>query len=329
MPDMLTAVPRAYNKTDPSRCLGAPLLAATLDWEAYLAPALQQIGGVTASPRKENVQKDAEPHAFFMFKNKDGCVAFQYKTKHDLILDKDWQGCDDGIPLFKEGLAPDLRKTRPTTTGFDSKYMKAASGDGKVKRTGRGLTIPKELKAHLAGEGTFTQQVRRTWDEWFLHAWPTTADEFEMFVASVEDGTNPLSEHFVVPDADPARLKDDPALSKKRDLSGRPVAAEEFAPIQLLTYPSSDGSAGWTEKQRRAAVRDQLRAEDGDVYAIQPSTVPPRLPGMRILVWNLFSSNKRELRGQWVEARVLRAPHKGEKRKGTSVPRSPPIVQLN
>ena len=315
IPEMLSVVPRAYNKTDSARCLGAPLLAATLDWDAYLKPTLEDIGGVTSSLRKDNIQKNAEPHLVYLFRNKHGRVAFQYKTKHDVILDKEWQGGDDGIPLFKAGHEPDLRKTRPTTTGFDCNYMTATSESSKVKRSGRGLTIAKDLKAHLTAEGTYSDKVRRTWDEWFEHAWPTTAAEFAVFVDSAKDGSNALSSYFTVPDADPSRLKDDPSLSKPRDLSGRPMVAEEIAPIQLLTYPASEGQEGWTEKQRRAAVREQIRLEDGDMYAIQPKTVPPRMPGMHVLVWNLFT-HKRELLGQWVSAVVVRMPHKSEKRPG-------------
>jgi hypothetical protein len=39
------------------------------------------------------------------------------------------------------------------------------------------------------------------------------------------------------------------------------------------------------------------------------------MPGMHVLVWNLFT-HKRELLGQWVSAVVVRMPHKSEKRPG-------------
>ena len=70
--------------------------------------------------------------------------------------------------------------------------MTATSENSKVKRSGRGLTIAKALKAHLTAEGTYSEKVRRTWDEWFEHAWPTTAAELAVFVDSAKDGCNVL-----------------------------------------------------------------------------------------------------------------------------------------
>ena len=58
-------------------------------------------GGITSTKRKVNLQKASEPHDFYLFKNRAGRVAFQYKTRHDIVTDGEWQGGDDGIALFK------------------------------------------------------------------------------------------------------------------------------------------------------------------------------------------------------------------------------------
>ena len=46
---------------------------------------------------------------FYLFKNRAGRVAFQYRTRHDIVTDGVWQGGDGGIPLFKVGRAATRR----------------------------------------------------------------------------------------------------------------------------------------------------------------------------------------------------------------------------
>ena len=92
IPEFCAQVPKTYNKVTSNRLLGSPLLACTLDWDSYFDGAFNEIGGITSGLGRSNIQKNAEPHAFYLFKNKDGRVAFQYKTKHDIILDNEWQG---------------------------------------------------------------------------------------------------------------------------------------------------------------------------------------------------------------------------------------------
>lgn len=95
VPDFCAQVPKTYNKVTDGRLLGSPLLACTLDWKSYLDGAMNEIGGITSGLGRSNIQKNAEPHCFYLFKNKHGRVAFHYKTKHDVILDNDWQGASD------------------------------------------------------------------------------------------------------------------------------------------------------------------------------------------------------------------------------------------
>ena len=70
---------------------------------------MEPIGGITPIKRKTNLQKASEPHAFDLFKNRAGRVAFQYRTRHDIVTDGEWQGGDGGIPLFKVGRAATRR----------------------------------------------------------------------------------------------------------------------------------------------------------------------------------------------------------------------------
>ena len=92
LPDFFNQVPRTYGKVTNNRLLGSPLLACTLDWDSYLDGTFNEVGGITSGLGRNNAQKNAEPFAFYIFKNAAGRVAFQYKTKHGIILDKDWQG---------------------------------------------------------------------------------------------------------------------------------------------------------------------------------------------------------------------------------------------
>ena len=101
IPQFAEIVPQVYNKVTSNRLLGAPLLAATHDWKGFLDGRMNEIGGITTSLRKDSRQKNAEPHEMYIFKNRQGKVAFQYKTKYDITMQNDWQGGDDGIPLFK------------------------------------------------------------------------------------------------------------------------------------------------------------------------------------------------------------------------------------
>lgn len=85
IPAFLGMVPEVYNKVT-ARLLGAPLLAATLDWVTFLDGRMGAIGGITSGLRKSNPQKGAEPHMFYLFKAKSGRTVFQYKTRHDLVM---------------------------------------------------------------------------------------------------------------------------------------------------------------------------------------------------------------------------------------------------
>ena len=106
-------IPQAYNKVA-DRLLGAPLLAASLDWVGFLDGRMNEIGSTTSGLRKTNLQKGAEPHMLYIFKAKPGRVTFQYKTRHDMVMNSGWQGGDDGIALFApDQPEPDLRKERP------------------------------------------------------------------------------------------------------------------------------------------------------------------------------------------------------------------------
>ena len=311
IPAFLGMVPEVYNKVT-ARLLGAPLLAANLDWVTFLDGRMGAIGGITSGLRKSNPQKGAEPHMFYLFKAKSGRTVFQYKTRHDLVMNNDWQGGDDGIPLFApDAPEPDLRNERPTLTGLDEKYM-ALGKDGKTKKSGTGRTLPGELIAHLKREGCYSSDVTAEWEKWFTHAWPRSVAEHEQFVASLADGSNPLAAHFHVPDADPARLVDRAEFSTGPQLSDRLalnlLLPDEVKPIEIVTHPA------WTEKEMRAAVKQRARAEDGDLYALQPASIPPKVPGMRIYIYNLYVDDKRELTGQWVSAELIRPSFRGEKR---------------
>ena len=186
----------------------------------------------------------------------------------------------------------------------------ASSPTGASKRSGAGRRIPGELRAHLRTEGRYTSDDLRTWDSWFDNAWPTSTEEHIAFVDSVRDESNPLSGHFYIPDADPALLTDDAEAFKSRpkQTSFRSIA-DEIKPVELITHP------GFTDKQRRAAVRQQSREEDGDLFAVQPDHIPTRVPDMRIFVYNIVLNDKREKIGEWVAARVIRAAKKGDKLK--------------
>ena len=236
-------IPQAYNKVA-DRLLGAPVLAASLDWVGFLDGRMNEIGGDTSGLRKTNPQKGAEPHKFYIFKAKSRRVAFQCKTRHDLVMNSGWQGGDDGIALFApDQPEPDLRKERPALSGFGDKYM-AAGKDGKTTKAGKGRTLPGELIAHLRQEGRYSSDVIAEWERWFKHAWPHSAAEHELFLAS---------------------------------------------------------------------LKDRSRAEDGDLYAIQPAPVPPKVAGMHIYIYNLYQDAKRDLKGQWAPAVLIRPTHRGEK----------------
>ena len=102
-------IPKACNKVA-DWLLGAPLLAASLDWVGFLDGRMNEIGGITPGLRKTNPQKGAEPHMFYIFKAKSGRVVFQYRARHGVVMNNGWQGGDDGIVLFAPGqLEPDLR----------------------------------------------------------------------------------------------------------------------------------------------------------------------------------------------------------------------------
>ena len=138
-------IPQAYNKVI-DWLLGAPLLAASLDWVGFLDGRMNEIGGITSGLRETNPQKGAEPHMFYILKAKFGHVAFQYKTRHDMVMNNGWQGRDDGIALFApDQPEPDLRKERPALAEFNGKYM-AAEKYGKTKKSGKGRTLPGELR---------------------------------------------------------------------------------------------------------------------------------------------------------------------------------------
>ena len=261
-------IPQAYNKVA-DRLLGAPVLAASLDWVGFLDGRMNEIGGITSGLRETNPQKGAEPHMFYILKAKFGRVAFQYKTRHDMVMNNGWQGGDDGIALFAPGQPePDLRKERPALTGFDDKYM-VAGKDGKTKRSGKGRTLPGELIAHLRQEGRYSSGVIAEWGKWFKHAWPHSAAEHELFLASLKDGSNPLARYFHAPDADPACLVDRAEFingpQRADQLTLNLLLPDAAKPIELVAHPD------WTETELCAADKERSRAEDGDLYAISAS----------------------------------------------------------
>ena len=244
-------IPKACNKVA-DWLLGAPLLAASLDWVGFLDGRMNEIGGITPGLRKTNPQKGAEPHMFYIFKAKSGRVVFQYRARHGVVMNNGWQGGDDGIVLFAPGqLEPDLRKERPALTGFDDKYM-AAGKDGKTKKLGKGRTLPGELIAQFRQEGRYSSDVITEWGEWFKHAWPHSAAEHELFPASLKDGSNPLAQRFQAPDADPARLVDRAEFINGPQLAGELtlnlLLPDEVKPIELVTHPD------WTENEMCAEL---------------------------------------------------------------------------
>ena len=208
---------------------------------------------------------------------------------------------------------PDLRVSQPSLAGFDSTYMASVSGAQTVKKMGRGRSIATDLLKHLAAQGTFKDGEVKCWKEWFQYAWPTTVDEHSEFIESVKDGTNPLASHFYVPDASASQITDDPGSARQSSVSKiddtRPLIPEEMKPIERVTHP------GYTEKAMRAFLREQQRAEEGDLYAIQPKHCPPRVPGMRVFIWNLYADGKREVNGEWVPMTLLRPSRKDDKKK--------------
>ena len=120
-----------------------------------------------------------------------------------------------------------------------------------------------------------------------------------------------MAQYFHAPDADPARLVDRAEFSNGPQLADQlklhlPLP-DEVKPIELATHPE------WTENEMRAAVKERSRAEDGDLYAIQPASVPPKVAGMHIYICNLYQDAKRDLKGQWVPAVLIRPTHRGEK----------------
>ena len=186
----------------------------------------------------------------------------------------------------------------------------ATSSDKKAKRHGAGIRLPGELRAHLKKEAVYKQDVHDSWDSWFTNAWPTTNEAFFEFVESVKSKTNPLSSHFMIPDADPALLTDDAtAFIPRPKLASFLPIADEIKPVELVTHP------GFTDKQRRAALREQKREEEGDLYAVQPDSIPPRVPGMHVFVYNIVTDDKRAGHGEWVSARLLRPVKKGDKKR--------------
>ena len=153
-------IPQAYNKVI-DWLLGAPLLAASLDWVGFLDGRMNEIGGITSGLRETNPQKGAEPHMFYILKAKFGHVAFQYKTRHDMVMNNGWQGGDDGIALFAPGQPePDLRKERLALTGFDDKYM--AAGEDGNETVGKGTNAAWRVnRASPAGRALQQRRHRR------------------------------------------------------------------------------------------------------------------------------------------------------------------------
>ena len=83
----------------------------------------------------------------------------------------------------------------------------------------------------------------------------------------------------MIPGADPALLTDDAtAFIPRPKLASFLPIADEITPVDLVAHP------GFTDKQRRAALREQKREEEGDLYAVQPDSIPPRVPGMHVFV---------------------------------------------
>ena len=114
----------------------------------------------------------------------------------------------------------------------------------------------------------------------------------------------------MIPDADPELLTDDATtfIPRPKMASFLPIA-DETKPVELVTHP------GFTDKQRRAVLREQKREEEGDLCAVQLGSTPPRVPGMHVFVYNIVTDDKRSGHGEWVSARLLRSVKKGDKRK--------------
>ena len=51
------------------------------------------------------------------------------------------------------------------------------------------------------------------------------------------------------------------------------------------------------------------------MYAVQPDSIPPRVPGMHVFVYNVVTDDKRAGHGEWVSARLLRPVKKGDKKR--------------
>ena len=217
------------------------------------------------------------------------------------------------VPRQADQPEPDLRKEQPELGGLDCAFMTPVktsdkSGD-EAKKVGKGATLPRDVETHMRKQEVYTQAAFDVWKKWFTHAWPSTVEEHAQFLASLKDGSNPLTSHFHIPSCS-ALPKDDaapgPAVSAAS--AGEHLFVEEIKPVPSVTH------ANYTEKQRRAALKLFEQQEQGHLLACQPRVIPPRVTNSRLLIYNLVKDGKGDTVGKWVPGTLQLQTKAGEKR---------------